>query len=152
MKALIRLAFVYIVIAAGGSAAAWSADVQGVEAEILRMEATRVDTLLKGDLKGLEQLYADDLVYIHANGRVDTKRGYLAMLAGGMTYVSLRYAPPARITVAGRDTAIVTGRASIEMKNKAGQVTKRVLTTTTVYMRSASGWRVISYQGTPVQP
>ena len=52
----------------------------------------------------------------------------------------------------GPDTATVTGRASIEVKNKAGQVTKRVLTTTTVYVRQAAGWRVVSYQGTPVSP
>jgi hypothetical protein len=39
-----------------------------------------------------------------------------------------------------------------ETKNKAGQATKRVLTTTTVYVRSAAGWRVVSYQATPVQP
>jgi ketosteroid isomerase-like protein len=84
---------------------------------------------------------------------VDSKQQYLASLAArNLTYVSLRYEPPAVVRVMGRDTAVVAGRATIEAKNKAGQVTKRVLTTTTVYVRSADGWQVVSYQGTPVQP
>jgi ketosteroid isomerase-like protein len=118
-------------------------------AEVQQLDATRVSALLKGDVAALEQLFSDQLVYIHANGRVDTKSGYLSMLRGGdLAYVSLQYDPPAQIRVVA-DTAIVTGRASIEAKNKSGQVTKRILTTTTVYVRTPAGWKVVSYQGTP---
>jgi ketosteroid isomerase-like protein len=142
-----------LVIAASPIAAAPPSGAGSIEAEIGRLETVRIDALLKGDVKALEQLYAEELVYIHAAGRVDTKKQYLAMLAAGnLTYLSLKYDPPAKITVAGRDTAIVTGRATIDAKNKAGQVTKRVLTTTTVYVRLPAGWQVVSYQGTPVQP
>lgn len=134
-------------------AATSPANAKLIETEITRVDVSRVDALLKGDLKTLEQMFADNMVYIHANGRIDTKQPYLAGLAtGNMTYVTLRYDPPASVLVAGPDTAIVTGRAHIETKNKAGQLTKRVLTTTTVYARSTQGWKVMSYQGTPVQP
>ena len=128
-------------------------DTNAIEAEIGRLDARRVDALLKNDVKALEQLFADDMVYIHSAGKIDSKQPYLASLtAGSLTYVSLTYDPPARVAVVGRDTALVTGRATIEIKNKAGQVTKRTLTTTTVYVRQPAGWRVVSYQGTPVQP
>lgn len=119
------------------------------EGQVRRVDAARVQSLLQGDVAALERLFADELVYIHANGRVDTKAGYLAMLKGGtLTYVSLTYDPPVQIRVV-RDTAVVTGRASIEAKSKAGQLTKRILTTTTVYVRDGGEWRVVSYQGTP---
>lgn len=145
------LCFALFVIIASVTAAP-SPDVGNVEAEIARLEMKRLDALLKGDVKALEALYADELVYIHANGRIDTKQGYLGMLSNGnMSYVSLRYDPPAKITVAGSDVAVVTGKANIEAKNKSGQVTRRILTTTTVYARTPKGWRVVSYQGTPVQ-
>jgi ketosteroid isomerase-like protein len=128
-------------------------DTRIVEAEIRQIDGARIDALLRGDRKLLEGIFADEMVYIHAAGRIDTKAGYLAILAGGnLNYVTLRYDPAPRITVAGPDTAMVTGRATIETKNKAGEITQRVLTTTTVYVRTAAAWRVVSYQGTPVTP
>jgi len=117
--------------------------------EVLRTDESRVKAILQGDAAALERLYADELVYIHANGRIDTKAGYLASLrSGGLTYVSLEYSPAPQVQITG-DTAVVTGRATIEVKNRAGQLTKRVLTTTTIYARTSSGWKIVSYQGTP---
>lgn len=133
--------------------AASSGEASRIEPEIRRLEEARIEALLKGDVKGLERLFADDMVYIHSAGRIDTKQGYLASLAAGnLTYVSLRYDPAPKITVAGPDTALASGRATIEFKTKGGDLNKRVLTTITVYVRSGSTWRVASYQGTPVQP
>ena len=135
------------------SFAASTVDKKSIEAEIARLDARRVEALLKNDVKTLEQLFSDDLFYIHSAGKIDSKQPYLASLtSGNLIYVSLTYDPPARVSVMGPDTATVTGRANIEVKNKAGQLTKRVLTTTTVYVRQAAGWRVVSYQGTPVSP
>jgi ketosteroid isomerase-like protein len=54
--------------------------------------------------------------------------------------------------VANADSAFVTGRVTLELKSKTGQITKRVLATTTMYARTAAGWKVVLYQGTPVQP
>jgi uncharacterized protein (TIGR02246 family) len=129
-----------------------AADRAATEAEVARVDAARIAALLAGDLKALERIFADDLVYVHSAGKIDGKKDYLASLASGtLTYVSLRYDPPARIVPAGPGAAIVTGRATIEVKNKAGQLTKRVLTTTTVYVRGTQGWQVAAYQATPVQ-
>jgi uncharacterized protein (TIGR02246 family) len=129
-----------------------AADSRASSDEVARVDAARVAALLQGDLAALERIFSDDLVYVHSAGKVDGKKDYLASLAtGNLTYVSLRYDPPARIVPAGPDTAIVTGRATIDVKNKAGQLTRRVLTTTTVYVRGARGWQVASYQATPVQ-
>ena len=151
MNALLRLALVFL-CAAPVIAAPASADRKKIEQEALRVDDMRVNALLKGDLQALEKIYSDDLVYVHSAGRVDSKRQYLASLAAGnLTYVSLRYDPAPRVTVAGPDTAIVSGKANIEAKNKAGQVTKRILTTITVYVRAGSTWQAISYQGTPTQ-
>jgi hypothetical protein len=129
-----------------------AADSRASTDEVARVDAARVAALLQGDLAALERIFSDDLVYVHSAGKVDGKKDYLASLAtGNLTYVNLRYDPPARIVPAGPDTAIVTGRATIEVKSKAGQLTRRVLTTTTVYVRGARGWQVASYQATPVQ-
>jgi ketosteroid isomerase-like protein len=149
---LIRRLSLMLVWFASAVAVATAAESSATEAEILKIDASRVDALLKNDLGALERLFADRMIYIHANGRIDTKQGYLGMLRGGnLIYVGLRYDPAPRVVVAG-DTALVTGKATIDVKNKAGQVTQRVLTTTTVYVRAGASWQVVSYQGTPVQP
>jgi ketosteroid isomerase-like protein len=149
MKAFSRVACV--VALAFSIFVARAADTSDVEKEVLQLDATRIGALLKGDVKALDQLFSDGMVYIHSNGKIDTKQGYLTLLtSGSLTYVSLRYDPPQRAKAAGSDTVIVTGKAMIEAKNKAGQVTPRVLTTTTVYVRTATGWQVVSYQATPV--
>jgi uncharacterized protein (TIGR02246 family) len=152
MKMFCRFIPVFV-LSAVFCVAAPADDTKSIEAEIARLDARRVEALLKNDVKTLEQLFSNDLVYIHSAGKIDSKQPYLASLTtGNLTYVSLSYDPPARVSVVGADTAIVTGRATIEIKNKGGQVTKRVLTTITVYVRQPAGWRVVSYQGTPVQP
>jgi len=152
MKTLYGFVSLFAFTAALYAASPSAAEKQKIEAEVTRVDASRVDALLKGDLKALEALFSDDMVYIHAAGRIDSKQPYLAMLAAGnLTYVSLRYDPPASVVAVGPDTALVTGRATIDAKNKAGQVTTRILTTTTVYVRKPAGWKVVSYQGTPAQ-
>jgi len=153
MKTAFRLALVLAFTSASGVVTALAADARAIETEIRQLDAGRVEALLKNDLKALEQLFAEDMVYVHSAGKIDTKKPYLASLAAGnLTYISIRYDPAPGVLVAGRETAVVTGRATIEFKTKAGQLNKRVLTTTTVYARGTAGWKVVSYQATPVVP
>ncbi len=153
MKTVFRLALVLAFTSACGLISAPAAGTGAIEAEIRQLDAGRIEALLKNDLKALEQLFADDLVYVHSAGKIDGKKPYLASLAAGnLTYLSITYDPAPLVRVAGRDTAVVAGRATIEFKTKAGQLNKRVLTTTTVYARAAGGWKVVSYQATPVVP
>ena len=153
MKTALRLALVLAFPFACSVVSASAADTRAIETEIRQLDASRVDALLKNDLKALEQLFAEDMVYVHSAGKIDRKKPYLASLAAGnLTYLSIRYDPAPGVLVAGRETAVVTGRATIEFKTKAGQLNQRVLTTTTVYARGAAGWKVVSYQATPVVP
>jgi len=88
-----RLCFVFLLLflAAGRAAALSVPDRQAVETEVSRLDAQRIAAILQGDIKALERLYSDDLVYIHSAGRIDTKKGYLgALAAGNLTYFSIR--------------------------------------------------------------
>ena len=152
MNTLLRLVFILLFTAAYPAIAA-SADRRGIEAEISRLDTRRIEALVNADMKALDEIFSDDLVYVHSGGKIDAKKPYLALVSSGsLDYVSQQYDPPARVVVGGPDTAFVTGRVTIELKSKAGQITKRVLTTTTVYARTAAGWKAILYQSTPVQP
>jgi ketosteroid isomerase-like protein len=153
MNTALRLALLLTCVSLLPVFAAPAADARAIEAEIRKIDAGRVEALLQNDLKALEQLFAEEMVYVHSAGKIDAKKPYLASLAAGnLTYLSIRYDPAPGVLVAGRETAVVTGRATIDFKTKSGQLNKRVLTTTTVYNRGAAGWKVVSYQATPVVP
>lgn len=152
MNTLLRLVFILLLTVAYPAIAA-SADRRGIEAEISRLDSRRIEALVNADMQALDEIFSDELVYVHSGGKIDSKRPYLALLSSGsLDYVSQHYEPAPRVVVAGPDTAFVTGRVTIELKSKTGQITKRALTTTTVYARSVAGWKAIFYQSTPVQP
>ena len=153
MNTLLRLFLILALSSALQVGAAPAGDDRHIDSEVSKIDARRVEALLKADLKALDQIYADNMVYVHSAGKIDTKKGYLASLASGnLVYVSISYQPPAKVLVAGSNTAVVTGTASLEVKNKAGKSTQRKLTTTTVYARTAAGWQAVSYQATPFTP
>jgi ketosteroid isomerase-like protein len=152
MNILPRLAFI-LAFAVAQHVSAAPADLRAIESEISALDARRIAALINADTKALDEIYSDELVYVHSGGKIDSKKPYLALLtSGSLDYVSQQYDPPARVVVANPDSAFVTGKVTIELKSKTGQLSKRVLTTTTAYARTAAGWKVVLYQGTPVQP
>jgi ketosteroid isomerase-like protein len=154
MNTPLRVLFVLVFLTAHHRVVAATADLRAIETEISQLDSRRIEALVSADMKVLEEIFSDDLVYVHSGGKIDSKQPYLALLtSGSLDYVAQRYDPPARVVVAGPETAFVTGRVTIELKSKAtGQITKRVLATTTVYARTAKGWKAVLYQSTPVQP
>ena len=118
---------------------------------VLQLDATRLKALVNSDLAALGRLFADDLVYIHASGRVQTKDEYLALLASGdLQYLSLRYDRPPQVRTFGSATVLVTGRLQVEAKTKTGTPNRRVIVAIAVYVRREATWQLLSYQGTSV--
>ena len=94
MKNLSRLILVLLLVAARHAFAANAADLRGVEAEISRLDTRRIEALLKADIKALDEIYSDDLVYVHSGGKIDSKKPYLTLLtSGNLNYVSQTYDP-----------------------------------------------------------
>src|SRR5215216_1468972 len=78
-------------------------------AEVLRVDSRRSAALLKSDIEVLREIFSDDLVYVHASGRVQSKSEYLSLLAhGDLRYLTMRYDGGPRVRVLGRDAAVVT--------------------------------------------
>lgn len=52
-------------------------------------EKARTDALDRSDLAALDRIMADDVTYVHASGKVDTKKSYLgAIRSGKLHYIS----------------------------------------------------------------
>ncbi|PYQ14597.1 MAG: hypothetical protein DMF80_12055 [Acidobacteria bacterium] len=116
---------------------------------VQRLEALRFEAMIKGDAAALDGLLADDLVYTHASGKVDTKASFLDDIkAGQLRYKTIRPEDP-KLSVYG-DTAVVTGLASFEVNNH-GQELNMKLRYTDVWVRRGDHWQMVAWQSTRLQ-
>jgi ketosteroid isomerase-like protein len=122
--------------------------------EALRQaDDARVAALQQANIDVLQDLMADDLVYVHASGRVETKADYLDNLRRGITrFLSFQYEGERVIRLHGASVAVVTGTVTISVQLKSGPPKGRTLAVSAVYYRQDRCWRMISYQSTPVVP
>jgi ketosteroid isomerase-like protein len=117
-------------------------------AEIRALEDRRCQAMIDKDMKALESIYADELVYTHSNAAVDDKASYLAGITSGkFDYKSIKR-PEESIRVIG-DTAIVAGRAEISVSSNgvARELDSRYLI---VWVKRGGGWQAVAWQSTPV--
>jgi ketosteroid isomerase-like protein len=114
--------------------------------EILQVERHWAAALVNRDLEALRRLYADDLVYVHSNGRVESKTEILGRIESG----DLRYhkvdliAPKARLY---GGAAVVNGSFDASVDVTGRRIDARVIYIH-VYSREGSGWRLVAHQVT----
>jgi hypothetical protein len=136
-------------IAAGVSVTAptLAAQASGTEAAIATLETERIDAVIKGDRATLDRIFADDLSYVHASGRVDTKATMLADVAAGR----MKYKKFDRTDVHVRAytaSAIVTGKAAVDVDIDQKTLVLNILFTG-VYVKQPDGsWRMVAWQST----
>jgi ketosteroid isomerase-like protein len=117
------------------------------EAAVRKVEAQRVEAILKGDTVTLERILAPDLTYMHSSGILDTKESYLASLSSGrLTYKGFDESD-VRVRVYG-DAAVVTGRAMARAQRGDDLLVTNVALTA-VYAKGRDGaWRLVAWQTT----
>jgi uncharacterized protein (TIGR02246 family) len=117
--------------------------------EIMALEQRRREAMTKADVDTLEELFADDLMWIHATARADTKQGLLATIASGKTkYLSIDCSEET-VRFYG-SMAAVSGIADMTAEI-AGE--HRVLQSrfTILWHQQPAGWRVVNWQSTTVR-
>ena len=119
---------------------------QQAEQEIRQRETRRFEALVRGDMASLEEIMADDAIYTHATGVVETKAEYLAkMKSGEVRYES--FAPEQlQVRIYGT-AAVLTGIASVTA-HVGGEVRNLRLRFTDVYVKQGDRWRMVAWQST----
>jgi len=115
-------------------------------ADILAADKAWADAVTKTDTAALEKLLADDLVYTHSTGVVDTKRQYIDNLkSGAQQYHSVTHLDP-KVQVYG-GTAVLTSGLKMDTTSKGArqQSSFRVIH---VWTKKPAGWQMIAHQTT----
>lgn len=112
--------------------------------EVLAAQARKFAAKVARDLTTLDALLADDLVYIHASGKVDDKMAFLEAV-GSRGYLGFAK-KQAEARVFG-DVAVVTGLADIHVH----AALRFDAMFTDVWVRRGA-WRNVAWQSTIVKP
>jgi ketosteroid isomerase-like protein len=117
------------------------------KAEIIRLEEERCRALMARDLKAVAGLVDDDLVHIHASGRIDTRDEYLRGVEGRFLFRDV--ARQDMIVRVYGDIAVATGGLT-QTVEIVGTPEKRQMkaVVTQVWRRRDGAWRQVSFQAT----
>ena len=127
-----------IACAAAAPAAAQSA-VDAVKAA----EAKRFDVTVKGDYKALDDLLADDLIYVHSNGKMDNEKTFLEGLTSGRS----KYKKIESVEMKARqvgELVLIDGRVNVTVETN-GQSNDLDLTYLDVWAKRAGKWQMVSW-------
>ncbi|WP_170304227.1 nuclear transport factor 2 family protein [Duganella radicis] len=117
--------------------------------DILNLEQQRCTAMMGADVPLLSQLFADDMVWIHASAKVDGKAGVLNTIGSGKTKYLAIDCSDQQVRLYG-ETAIVGGVADMKLES-AGEVRSLKNRYTIHWLKQAGGWQVVNWQSTSVK-
>jgi ketosteroid isomerase-like protein len=116
--------------------------------DVRETQALRFLAMLQNDPVALAPLLADDLVYIHTTGEMETKQQFLERIRSG----ALRYnaiEPSETVVRTYGPVALVTGRAKVKV-TMGGNDRDVDMRYTSVYRLTGDRWQLVSWQSTRV--
>ena len=114
--------------------------------DIRALEARRFESMTKSDTIALRSLLADDLVYIHSNGKTESKNAFIRSIASGQTIYKSVQTEGLSVRVYGQ-TAIVTGLARVHVLMDGNDLNLR-LRYTDAYVKRQDRWQLVTWQST----
>jgi uncharacterized protein (TIGR02246 family) len=119
------------------------------ENEVRAVDQVRREAMIRADVDQLTELFADDMMWIHATARVDTKAGLLESIRSGKTkYLAIECTDETLRVV--NDLAFLSGIAVMKAEI-AGNV-RDIENRYTIVWRSREGqWQVVNWQSTSVR-
>jgi hypothetical protein len=105
--------------------------------------------MVEGDGILLDALLAENVSYVHTNGKRETKRQFIdAITAGRRRYRQIEIQSQ-DVIPAGRDTCVVSGRALVEMESKNGALLFPIAYTA-IHIQLDGQWQLLALQATRV--
>lgn len=106
------------------------------------------DAIVKSDTATLERLLANDLVYAHATGIIDTKTSYIAKIKERrQVYKSFEQRNP--IVNIYKDAAVTFSHVRVTGTNQAGAFDDKIMLIH-FWVKQNNAWRLAAHQTTKV--
>ncbi len=120
---------------------------QDTAAAIAALEARRYAAIVAADFAAMDELYDDQLVYVHSSAVVDSKASYIDSIKSGRAkYLSAKQSD-VKVTDHG-DLALALSRVNLEVQRPDGNVLKLDMRTIAAWKKGAKGWKMVSVQST----
>ena len=113
------------------------------EKEVLAADASWARAYQSCDMKLMDKVLHEDLMFIHAHARVDTKPIVMKQFAGCTNEETI--IDPLRVVVISPDTAVVEAGMKLRQKGRTNLIQSLY---TRVYVRTGGDWRMIANQTT----
>ncbi|MEE8056204.1 MAG: nuclear transport factor 2 family protein [Gammaproteobacteria bacterium] len=110
--------------------------------EIIALEDRRIEAMTKGDVQALEEILADDLIYIHTTARIDTKSSFIEAISSGRSNYRSVEREDVKVRQFG-DSAVVTGHAKFHVGDNKFEA--RFID---VYAKRNGAWQMVAWQST----
>src|SRR5258708_30917193 len=112
---------------------------------VRRADAARLKAMLAGDGGGLARVFSDEVVFIHSDGRSESKTDYIKNLTAGDTaYADLKTADVNARQIAA-DVIVLSGAQ--EMRKKLGPTWSEIkLRFISVWRNEGGTWRMVAWQ------
>jgi ketosteroid isomerase-like protein len=121
-----------------------------VQDTVLRLEQQWENALINSNVSALENLYDENLIYTHSNGKVDTRESYLAAIKSGATKYQSMKRDGIKVSVYGR-TAVVTCHWDVHILSR-GNKTDLNARYLHVYAEQPDGWKLVAHESTRIAP
>jgi ketosteroid isomerase-like protein len=149
-RALLALLWTVLLPALAAAQAAAAAQPATDEQEVRAADARRFEAMVRRDREALDRLLADDLIYTHSTGQVETKAQLLDSIASGsLVYRSIQ-PRDVQVRLFG-DVAVLTGRADLGVRTGERDL-DLAASFTSVYVRRDGEWRMAAWQSTRIAP
>jgi hypothetical protein len=138
-----------LLLAALSAAPSWPSNADSTRDAVLAAEKARTTALDNDDLATLDKVLADDLTYVHASGKVDTKQTLLDGIRSGQVHYIAWTAKRLNIRAIG-DAAVVDGEYLVRVTDRRVkpdpfEVNIFILA---MYARRDGRWQQIAWQST----
>ncbi|WP_162806795.1 nuclear transport factor 2 family protein [Sphingosinicella terrae] len=117
----------------------------GLEAELIGLEASRRDALVNDDMNRLGELVSEDLVHVHATGMVHGKADLLDHAGRFLQFLDVRRGP-LLVRPLGADAAVMTGPMTNVVRRRGQDEEVEVKAfVTQVWARRDGRWQIVSF-------
>lgn len=116
------------------------------EKELLALNASIEEAVVKKQIHLLEEAYAEDFVFTHGTGFVEGKKSWIKNVSDPSVQF-IRRQPDSTSVELHEDVALVTGKLTITRTNN-GKETKYGIWYIRVYRKKDKRWQMISHRTT----